>query len=361
MLSSYKSFELLSDHYCFILEGEMKKWTILLLSGLLVLLTLAACASASSRNNVETASRSMQSMEYGDAIVESEGALPAAPAAAPMMEAPSVAAPAAPAEEAKGGGYNASETKRIVIKNATLSIAVKDPQTSMARVGKMAEDMGGFIVNTNVEKYTSRSGMELPRAYISVRVPAEQLTEAVDKIKAEVQDPATDILVDNITGSDVTKEYTDLQSRLTNQQKAADKLDEIMAKAEKTEDVMNVYSRLMEVNEQIEVLKGQIKYYDEASSMSEISVTIQSVEVIAPIEVGGWKPEGIARDAVQALIDALQGIGTLTIWFFIFLLPILIIFAIPVVLFIIIIRAIIKAASKSKKPKTPPAPPVQPQ
>ena len=325
----------------------MKKWYLYILTGILVFSTLTSCASAKA-SSIQTNSRVAPLMDSATSG-QAEKALPAAPAAAP--------AAVAPAPAAQGGtANNASEAKRIVIKNATLSIAVKAPQASMSRVGKMAEEMGGFVVNTNVDKTISSSGIELPQAFISIRVPAEKLNETLDKIKAEVQDPTKDILIDNVTGSDVTKEYTDLQSRLTNQQKAADKLNEIMAKAEKTEDVMNVYNKLIEVNEQIEILKGQIKYYDEASSMSEISVTIQSVSVIAPIEIGGWKPDGIARDAIQALINALQGLGTLTIWFFIFLLPILIIIAIPIVIVIFIIRAIIK--NQAKKKKNPPTPPI---
>jgi hypothetical protein len=275
------------------------------------------------------------------------------------LNAPSApAAPPAPGAETSGAvvsGAVPADAKRIVIKNATLSIVVKDPGASMDRIGKLADQMGGFIVSSNIYKTTTSNGVEIPQAQISIRVPANQLTVALDKIKSEVTDPTTDIITENVTGSDVTKEYTDLQSRLTNLQNAADQLKTIMAQAQKTEDVMSVYNQLMQVNEQIEVLKGQIKYYDEASNMSEIAVTLQSEAAIAPLTVGGWKPEGVARDAVQALINSLQFLANATIWIVILVLPILILLALAIYILFIIIRAIFKGLNKSKKPKTPPA------
>lgn len=264
------------------------------------------------------------------------------------------AAPAA-STGSQSGLDNASDVKRIVIKNATLSIIVKDPAASMDSIAKMAEGMGGYIVNSNIHKIQTRDGLEVPQAEISIRVPAEQLTEAVRLIKAQVSDLSTGVTVEQITGSDVTKEYTDLKSRLTNLENAADQLREIMAKAYKTEDVMSVYNQLMQVNEQIEVIKGQIKYYDEASSLSQISVTLQSEASVQPITVGGWKPEGIARDAIQTLITTLQVLANVAIWLVLYFLPLALIFGIVILVAFLIIRAIIKAFKRPQKPQAPPS------
>jgi hypothetical protein len=275
--------------------------------------------------------------------------------------APAAVAPEAPSPETESsvnGSTTAatgnSDFKRIVIKEATLSIVVKDPATSLDVIGKMSESMGGFIVSSNIYKSTTSDGIEVPQAEINIRVPAEKLTEAINTIKSQVSDPATGVTIERVTGSDVTKEYTDLQSRLKNLESAADQLRDIMSKAYKTEDVMSVYNQLMQVNEQLEVIKGQIKYYDEASNLSQISVTLQSEESVKPLTVGGWKPEGIARDAVQALITTLQVLGNIAIWLVLYFLPLILVLAIVVVMIVFIIRAIIKAFKRPKKPQTPP-------
>ncbi len=263
-------------------------------------------------------------------------------AAAPMPESvdqksvmPEAEAPAAPAEFMESGGRAAeisSDTnavERIVIKNADLSIVVGDPAASMTAIGTMAEGMGGFIVSSQLYKTTTEEGLEVPVADITVRVPAEKLTEAMDQIKALVTDPKKDVLGENVSGQDVTKEYTDLQSRLKNLQNAEAQLEKIMEEATKTEDVLNVYRELTNVQEQIEVIKGQIKYYDESSRLSALHVNIQSQESVKPLTIGGWQPVGIARDALQALIDTLKFLANAAIWVVIFCLPISILVGVP--------------------------------
>lgn len=244
-------------------------------------------------------------------------------------------APAFPAEVEKAGGKstnyssNTDAVKRIVIQNADLSIVVKDPADSMKAIGKLAEDMGGFIVSSQLYKTTTEEGVEVPVGDITVRIPAEKLTEAMEKIKSFVADPKKDILSENISGQDVTKEYTDLQSRLKNLNNAEAQLEKILESATKTEDVLNVYHELTNVQEQIEVIKGQIKYYDEASSLSALRVNIRSQESVKPLTIGGWQPVGVARDALQALIDTLKYLANAAIWIVIFCLPVSILVGIP--------------------------------
>jgi hypothetical protein len=336
----------------------MKKLATLLSLMVAFIWIFSACAPAANATRaVPPVAPAPSTVSKSAAQGESGLAAPSDMSNAPQAPGISVA-PAAPVAPGSNAGVpattSAAEVRRIVIKNATLAIVVKDPAASMDRIGQMAEQMGGFIISSNIYKTTSSTGIETPQAEISIRVPADKLTTAIQQIKSQVPDPTIDILTENISGSDVTKEYTDLQSRLTNLQNAADQLKAIMAKADKTEDVMAVYNQLMQVNEQIEVIKGQIKYYDEASNMSQIAITLHSEASIAPLSVGGWKPEGVARDAVQALINTLQVLANVTIWLIIYFLPILIILALVVALAIVIIRAIIKSLSKSQKPKNPP-------
>ncbi len=219
--------------------------------------------------------------------------------------------------------------ERVVIKNASITIIVDDPINAMTVIGDMAEAMNGFVVSSNLYKVTTREGREVPQGDITVRVPANQLKEALDTIKSLVAEPEEDVRSEQVSGEDVTREYTDLTSRLRNLEQAQQQLTKIMEEARRTEDVLAVYNELTRINEQIEVIKGQIKYYDEAARLSAINVTIISKETIAPLTIGGWQPVGIARDAIQQLINTLQFLGEALIWLVLFCLPVGIIVAIP--------------------------------
>jgi hypothetical protein len=213
----------------------------------------------------------------------------------------------------------ATSAERMVIKNASLSIYVDDPTVSSDRISKMAEAMGGFVVAANLYQSRLQSGIEVPHASITVRVPAEKLADALDQIKAETTLP---VINENISSEDVTSQYTDLESQLRNLEAAEEQLQNIMDGATKTDDVISVYRELTNVRGQIEVIKGQMKYYEQSAALSAISVELTATAAQQPLTVGGWQPKGVVRDAVQALIYALQGVANASIWLVLFLLPV---------------------------------------
>lgn len=178
-------------------------------------LTLVGCASA------------MQSAEVsrGAPDFAEEGFYVEAPAAEPFSD-----------EAVSAIEFESVEsTERIVIKNANLEIVVNAPDESMETIGRMAEEMGGFVVSANLYMAQLSDGQEVPRASITIRVPADRLDEALTRIESESDRLP---LTKNIQSQDVTRDYTDLQSRLKNLEATEAQLMEIMASANKTEDVL---------------------------------------------------------------------------------------------------------------------------
>jgi len=234
-----------------------------------------------------------------------------------------------------------STIERMVIKNADVAIVTVDPAQSMADIGKMAENMGGYVVESNLYQQTLSSGSQVPYASITVRVPAEKLDQALSQIK----DGAIEVENQNISGQDVTSQYTDLQSQLRNLEAAETQLQVIMEEATKTEDVLNVFNQLVNVREQIEVIKGQMQYYEQAAALSKISVSITADEAVQPIQVGGWQPSGVAKDAIEALIEALQFIASAAIWVVICVLPIGLLIGLPL---FFVVRSVIRIRRRRK-------------
>lgn len=232
-----------------------------------------------------------------------------------------------PASDTAGGfSQNAAQVERIVIKNASLEIIVEAPDDSMDAISRMAEEMGGFVVSAQLFQQRLNSGVEVPRASITVRVPAERLDEALSRIEEQSdREPENK----NISSQDVTREYTDLQSRLRNLEAAEAQLLEILEDANRTEDVLQVFNQLTNVREQIEVTQGQIQYYDQSARLSSIQVELIPAESVEPLTVGGWQPVGVARDALQFLINSLQFLGTAAIWICLAIVPVVVIVLAP--------------------------------
>ena len=237
--------------------------------------------------------------------------------------------------------------ERIVIKNANISIAVDNPAKSMDAIAKMTEEMGGFVVASNLFFRQLENGLEVPQANITIRVPAERLTEALDQI----QSGAGRLLSKNESGQDVTREYTDLQSRLRNFQEAEAQLREILVSATKTEDVLNVFNQLINVREQIEVIQGQIQYFEQSAAFSLISVDLFADEAVQPLSIGGWQPVGVAKNAIQTLIITLKGIANVAIWLALYVLPIVVVLFYP---FSLIWRGINRWRTRRKRDTSAP-------
>jgi hypothetical protein len=236
--------------------------------------------------------------------------------------------------------------ERMVIKNADLAIIAEDPAQSMSEIGQMAEGMGGFVVESYLYQQTLSSGVQVPHATITVRVPAEKLDEALSQIKAG----AVEVESANLSGQDVTSQYTDLQSQLRNLEAAEAQLQAIMEEAIKTEDVLNVFNELVVVRGQIEIIKGQMQYYEQAAALSRIAVSITADEAVQPIQVGGWQPSGVAKDAVEALIKTLQFIVSAGIWVVLCVLPVALLIGLPL---FFVVRAVIRARKHRKTESEP--------
>jgi len=271
-----------------------------------------------------------------------------APAAAPVM----LDAVGAPMEQSVNrsavfdvAANQTVDVTRLVIKNADLAIVVKDPKADMERINKLANDLGGYVVSSNLyQSYYGPNNTEVPAANVTIRVPVEKLDEALAAVKKD----AVDIDRENVSGQDVTSEYVDLQSRLKAKQAAEKKLTEIMQDATKTEDVLAVYNQLQFIQTEIESLKGQIKYYEESAAMSSVSVQLIAEEGAQPIEIGGWKIQGTAKESVQNLINFLQGFTQFLIRFFLnYIWQLLIIFLVFYVIFLVG-RAIFRRVFKQK-------------
>ncbi len=304
---------------------------------------LAACGARAMRASVPPTEAPPYLESYGlggggDGAYPQEMPLAAMPTPMATMEAYK-------AMDSSAANVDAASRERMVVKNADLSIVVKDPEAEMTAISKLADEMGGYVVSMSLYQSTAPNGTEVTEGQVVIRVPTEKLTEALEKIKAD----AVEVQSENVSGQDVTSQYVDLESQLKNLEAAEKQLMEIMSKAEKTEDVLNVYNQLVAIRGQIESIKGQMKYLEETSSTSSISARLIAEETVQPIEIAGWKPEGTARDAIQNLIFFWQDFVDFLIVFVLNFLPklltILLVFGLPIWL---IVRAV-RYASRRRK------------
>ncbi|MFL7870159.1 MAG: DUF4349 domain-containing protein, partial [Anaerolineales bacterium] len=96
------------------------------------------------------------------------------------------------------------------------------------------------------------------------------------------------------------------------------------------EEALQVNSELSRLEGEIEVIKGRMKYLEQSSAYSMISIDLTPDVLSQPLEVGGWQPQGAARSALETLVATLQTLIDVAIWFVIYILPLVLIIAVPV-------------------------------
>jgi hypothetical protein len=209
---------------------------------------------------------------------------------------------------------------RLIIQSGRLEIIVEDTEETMRAINRLAAARGGWMLSSNVfESGGAKSGD------ISIRIPADKFAETLSDIK----ELALEVPSEFTETQDVTEEYVDLDARLTNLEATADRVRSFLDESRNVEEALAVNRELSRLEGEIEVIKGRMQYLSQSAAFSTLQIHVTPDELNQPLEVGGWKPQGIARSAIEALISALQGLATVVIWAGIFCLPLTVVFGIP--------------------------------
>ena len=111
-----------------------------------------------------------------------------------------------------------------------------------------------------------------------------------------------------------------------------------METAQDADDVLAIFEHLRQIRQEIEITQGRIQYYEQSARLSSISVDLIPDVAAQPLTIGKWQPQGTAKAAVQALISALKFLGNAAIWIVIFVSPVLLLIAAPIVLIVRSVR-----------------------
>lgn len=162
-----------------------------------------------------------------------------------------------------------TEATRKVIKNAELYIQTKNYDKFISDLSKKIDEFNGYTDSLEENNYSSKT------ATIVVRIPSESLEKflaGVDKI-GTVQEK-------NISKSDVTDAYTDVESHITALDTEEKALLKILENCKTVSETIEVQSRLSEVRAEAERYKSQKKSYDSLISYSTVTLNISEEERI---------------------------------------------------------------------------------
>ncbi len=203
-----------------------------------------------------------------------------------------------------------------IIRTAYVTVRSSKVKESYDKTLLLVKKYDGLIVNSSTSKWE-----ESEEAVIEIKVPPKYFLTLLDEIKniGEIESK-------NISEEDVTEEYYDIEARLENKRKVRERLFDLLRKAYKVKEILEVEREIERVGEEIERLEGRLRYLNIKTDYARITVTIYNRR-IPIIEKIGIK-EGFIR-SFQFSVKFFFGI----IWFIIILIPL---FILIIVLWLII-------------------------
>jgi hypothetical protein len=229
-----------------------------------------------------------------------------------------------------------------------MNLQVNDVDRAIDQVTRIALDSGGYVLSSEVDaRGAAKSAM------MRMGVPSEAFEDVMRQVRAV----AFKVISETSSGKDVTEEYVDLQSQLTNLEATAERLREFLKSAKTVEEALKVNEKLSEIEGEIEKVKGRMNYLRDRAAYSTLTVTLEQLmptPTVTPTPTTTptatpvvWRPGETFNSAGTALGTVSRGLGNVLIWALVFLVPLAAVAA------LIAIPVILVRRSRRKRPASP--------
>ena len=284
----------------------MKMWMLLPLLAVL-LAALAACGSAAESpgdagdyEEMSMASPTPAAMAVSESAEMKMPAQPQPPATPAPAAMASFAGPAAMAKESGGGDQlfggdpapslqevqaSMAAQERIIVRTVSMSLVASDVSKSVDQISVVSRELGGWVVTTD------RSSRHY--GFVAIRVPAQVLDDAVARLRAL----AVEVVSESSTSEDVTDEYVDSQSLLKTLRATEESMLQLMQQAASVEEALLVRKELVEIQAEIEVLLGRIKFLEQTAAFSLINVDLSLAPGAMTVDAGPDRTFSVGRAA----------------------------------------------------------------
>jgi hypothetical protein len=162
-------------------------------------------------------------------------------------------------------------TEQKIIKEANLRFETTDLNSTYNQILKSTTENGGSIQNDTEGKDYGTIFRRL-----IIRVPSQNFDGFIKNISKGVS------YFDNkeISAQDVTTQYIDIDARLKTKKVLENRYIELLKKATKVSEMLEVEAQLSAIREEIEAKQGQFNYLQDRISLS--TVTVEFYKPVAP-------------------------------------------------------------------------------
>lgn len=214
-----------------------------------------------------------------------------------------------------------------IIKQASLRFETNDLEETYKQIQTAVKQSQGKVQSDS-------EGKDYGTLYrnITIRVPSQNFDNFINTISKGV----SYFERKEITAEDVTEQYIDLTTRLKNKRKLEERYLQILQKAAKISEILEIEKQISIIREEIEAKEGQLKYLE--NRVSESTVTIEFFKNLPEQEAVQLSYGSKVWTAVKSGFFSLSSffISIISIW--------------PFIIIIVVLAYFIRKRIKRKKP-----------
>ena len=202
---------------------------------------------------------------------------------------------------------------QYLIKTLKVSMNVKDTT-------KAADALQTWITTTDTNASSAGTtydqvGDNLYNVSLTFLVQASLYPQIEQYLRDYASQNGGQLLSLNETVQDVTNDYIDTQSRLTNLRTEQTRLLDLLAHAQALGDIISIQDKLTDTEGQIETIEAHLKQLNGQVSYYTIAITLQPLTLApTPPAPAGWSIGQTFHDAFAASLGFAQGLLTFLVW-----------------------------------------------
>lgn len=162
-------------------------------------------------------------------------------------------------------GDRSTGNKKKIIKDGNISVKVKDINSSKKGIDNLLKKLNAYYESEDLQNNDQTISYDL-----KIRVPADNfeiLISSIENGKDEIKNKS-------IQARDVTEEYVDIETRLTNKREYLKRYKELLSKASTVKDILAIEEHIRTLQEEIESKEGRLKYLSDQVSFSTLNINL---------------------------------------------------------------------------------------
>ena len=152
-----------------------------------------------------------------------------------------------------------------IIKDGDISIKTNDIYASKKGIDNLLKKLNAYYESEKLQNDDQTISY-----FLKIRVPSDNF----EKLIISIENGKDEILSKSIQAKDVTEEYIDIESRLTNKREYLKRYKELLSKALTVKDIIAIEENIRILQEEIESKEGRLKYLNDQVLFSTLDINL---------------------------------------------------------------------------------------